>query len=267
MRGAHETRAPEWSDAAAAAVLQTLQDANELATGKREVPLKKTAVLLGSAEGTKSLAACAGRKVGATERQLILEIVQRAHLRVARSWAVGDSEEAERRTRSFLKPLRARRAMLGEMMPIAVPAATTGPMSFHRWLGRGVQGEKVRCTEKSKRMLKGVAQWPLAWLEREGVVCYERALGRVKSERPGSDGVPDEEFVQGLVKIWDLPTAVANAADHYVVLLPGAEPRHMRTSELARGFMIPEGSAMMPVLLGQRRPRPRLALRSKGVGV
>ena len=131
--------------------------------------------------------------------------------------------------------------MLGEMRPIAVPAATTGPMSFHRWLGRGVQGEKVRCTEKSKRMLTGVAQWPLAWLEREGVVCYERALGRVKSERPGSDGVPDEEFVQGLVKIWDLPTAVANAADHYVVLLPEEEPRHMRTSELARGFMIPEG--------------------------
>lgn len=215
--------------------------------------MKKVVGLLGSEAGARALISCAGSKVGAADRPLISAIVTMAHKRVAGDLAAGDAGQAEKHTRSFLKPLRERRAVFGQVKELDVPAARTGPASFHCWLGRGVQGEKTRATEKSQRMLTGLSQWPIDWLTREGVVCYERALGRVQKERPGADGVPDEDFVQGLVKIWDLPTAVASAADHYVVLFPGQEPRHMRTSELARCFMIPAGSAMMPVLLGQRR--------------
>ena len=91
--------------------------------------------------------------------------------------AEGDAGQAEKHTRSFLKPLRERRAVFGQVKELDVPAARTGPASFHCWLGRGVQGEKTRATEKSQRMLTGVSQWPIDWLTREGVVCYERALG------------------------------------------------------------------------------------------
>ena len=260
LRGPAAARAPEWSDAAAEAVLQTLEEANERVTGRKEVPLKKVTRLLGSSEGARVLVKIAGGKVGAVERPLIEEIVQRAHQKVARCLLDGDkgeAEEANRKaeqlTRSFLKPLRARRALLGTMKPLTIPAAKTGPQSFHCWLGNGVQGEQVRPAEKSQRMLLGLSKWPMDWLEVEGVVCYERAFGRVRHERPEASGVPDEGFVRGLIKIWDLPTAVANPADHYVVVYPGEEPRYMRTSEMARAFMIPETSALMPILLGQRR--------------
>ena len=111
----------------------------------------------------------------------------------------------------------------------------------------------MRDVDKSNRMKEGISQWPLSWLDTPGVVCYERALGRIHRERPGDAGAPDSEFVKGLVKTIHLPTAVANAADHYVVIEPGREVRYMRTSEAARAFMIPPTSTLMPVLLGQRR--------------
>ena len=107
--------------------------------------MRKVARLLGSADGARVLAKIAGGKVGAVERPLIEEIVQRAHQKVARSLLdgeQGDAEEANRKAeqlaRSFLKPLRARRALLGTMKPLAIPAAKAGPQSFHCWLGNGV---------------------------------------------------------------------------------------------------------------------------------
>ena len=188
-RGTVHTRAPEWSDAAAEAVLQTMEESNERVTGKKEVPLLKVARLLGSAEGTRTLIDVASRRVGAAERPVIQSIVHRAHQKVSRCWAAGagDAEAAKKQAvrcaRSFLKPLRSRRARSGAKRPISVPAAKSGPMSFHCWLGQGVQGEQVRDTCKSQRMLLGLSQWPLSWLDCEGVVCYERALGRVRSNR------------------------------------------------------------------------------------
>ena len=71
-----------------------LEDASEMATGSKKLAKKKVARMLASAEGVRLLSSCVSG-----------ELV-----------------------------LRARRAMLGEMKPLAVgwvPAARTGPMSFH----------------------------------------------------------------------------------------------------------------------------------------
>jgi hypothetical protein len=112
--------------------------------------------------------------------------------------------------------------------------------------------DRLRDIKKNNRILLGLSKWPLGWLEEPGVVCYERAEGRVRKERPGCDGSPDEEFTRGLVKATELPTAVANASDHYVVLAPGKAPRFMSVQEVARGFMLPAGSMLTRVLTTEK---------------
>ena len=71
--------------------------------------MRKVTKLLSSSEGTRVLIKIAGGKVGAVERPLIKEIVQRAHQKVANSMLGGedgDAVEANRRaeqlTHSFL---------------------------------------------------------------------------------------------------------------------------------------------------------------------
>ena len=57
-RLAHGTvvaKAPSWSDATAAAVLQVLEDASEMATGSKKLAKKKVARMLASAEGVRLL--------------------------------------------------------------------------------------------------------------------------------------------------------------------------------------------------------------------
>ena len=252
-RGTVAAKAPSWSDATAAAVLQVLEDASEMATGSKKLAKKKVARMLASAEGVRLLSSCVSGELVLADRELVGAIVQKAHQGMLKCYAEGDEKKAEKRAHSFLKPLYERRAARGVVEHLPVPHAAQGPASFHDWLGPGVQGEKLRDVEKSKRMLEGVSCWPLGWLDETGVVCYERALGRVHRERPEANGIPDETFTKRLVKTVHLPTAVANAADHYVVIEPGEEIRFMRTSEMARAFMIPESSALMPVLLGQRK--------------
>ena len=63
-------------------------------------------------------------------------------------------------------------------------------------------------------MLYGISRWPLGWLDRPGVVCYERADGRIVGE---SGGIATESLVRRLVKTGALPTAVSSPSDHYVV--------------------------------------------------
>ena len=252
-RGTLAAKAPSWSDATAATVLQILEDASEMATGSKKLAKKKVARMLASAEGVRLLSSCVSGELVLADRELVGAIVQKAHQEVVKCYAEDDEKRAEKRAHSFLKPLYERRAARGVVEHLPVPHAAHGPASFHDWLGPGVQGEKLRDVEKSKRMLEGVSRWPLGWLDETGVVCYERALGRVHRERPEANGIPDEAFTERLVKTVHLPTAVANAADHYVVIEPGEEIRFMRTSEMARAFMIPESSALMPVLLGQRK--------------
>ena len=99
------------------------------------------------------------------------------------------------------------------------------------------------------RVLDGLQSWPLSWLRERGVICYERAAGRIRDERGGR---LDESFLYGVVKTRELPTAIANASGHYILLTPGCEPRYFTVEEVARAFQIPEGSPLMPALVGAK---------------
>ena len=178
-------------------------------------------------------------------------MVDHWYTHVTAAMAAGDAAKAVKAARSFLKPLRDRKEARTPVLPLQVDAAQGEPVTWQEWLGPAAPGEQKRMLAKSKRPDKGLKRWPLDWLDGPGVVCYERAVGRVRKERPASGGVPDEPFAKGLVRKDELPTAVANAADHYIVLEPGKPARFMRTSEVARGFMLPESSTLTPVLLGQ----------------
>ena len=104
----------------------------------------------------------------------------------------------------------------------------------------------MRSIRKSRRILDGVKQWPLSWLRGRGVICYERAAGRVLQER---DGRPDGAFLRGVVKQTELPTLTANASDHYVVLSSKTEPRFMTVQEVMRAFGVPAQSSLWKALV------------------
>ena len=91
-----------------------------------------------------------------------------------------------------------------------------------------------------KRTRRGIGAWPLGWLCREGtegVVCFERAKGRIDKEHGGT---PNEKIVKAVVKRDELLTLTANPSDHYVVLSPKAGPRFMTVQEVARAFAVPD---------------------------
>ena len=239
QRGHTRTWAPSWSDATAAAVMQVLEGCSERATGSKKLKAGKVAGMLASAEGSRLLVSCAGADLVPDDRSHVAEIINHYHKELATITAAGNTQQVIRKAKHFLKPLYVRRHARTAVVPLRVPPSPDGPISLQEWLGPGIQGEKLRQVEKSDRMLKGLEKWPLDWMTEPGVVVYERAHGRIVRERPLRDGRPDTEFTKGLVKTIELPTAVANPADHYVVLEPGHSPRYMRTSEVARAFMIP----------------------------
>ncbi|KAL3903858.1 MAG: hypothetical protein SGPRY_011508, partial [Prymnesium sp.] len=78
-------------------------------------------------------------------------------------------------------------------------------------------------------------------MDQSGVVCYERAAGRVQRER---SGMADSSFMEGVIRLEVLPTAVASRSDHYVVIDPHRGPRFMTVDEVARGFDVPTSSPL-----------------------
>ena len=123
------------------------------------------AELLGGDEKTRrafvaSLSLSAFDKANANE---ILEINARG---------CGDlSKEAlRRRGLALLKPLRARRAALSEVKELALPRRPAGARTFHTWLSCDPGRDRLRAIGRSVRTLKGLVNWPLGWLKREGVV-------------------------------------------------------------------------------------------------
>ena len=89
------------------------------------------------------------------------------------------SQELRAVVKAFLKPLRERRAARTAPGALVIPAAATGPASFHAWLSKNPGKDRLRPIQKSRRILEGVGKWPLKWLKKKGAVCYERAAGRI----------------------------------------------------------------------------------------
>ena len=89
----------------------------------------------------------------------------------------GDAQKQRKIARAFLKPLRERWALRGKRLPLRVAAAGEGPATFHVWIAKSVKKERLRSIAKCNRILSGIAEWPLGWMRKPGVVCYERAAG------------------------------------------------------------------------------------------
>ena len=237
-RGHVRTNAPDWSDAAAAAVMQALQS---MSTGPRKVAAMCDA-WLPNAGAHKAFVA--GLRISPADRDLVTAVLA---VHCARAQAALHSVEALRAVvKTFLKPLRERKAARAEVSALSLgPPAGAGAKTFHAWLSSRPEKERLRSIGKCKRILTGLQKWPLGWLKTRGVICYERAAGRVAQERGGR---PDGAFLKGVVKVKELPTATANPSDHWVVLAPGKEPRFLTVQESMRAFGIPARSPLWSTL-------------------
>lgn len=241
-RGTIGQHAAEWSDAAAHSVFAALH-----AGGARHgtaICRYTEEVLTGGQDGLGEFVAknCGG--ICAADKAVAMEVMLWHAHRLAQATARGDRV---RRTRTFLKPLRERaraRGLVGvlDVGPCTAPATDT----FHKWLAADLQEvERRREMAAGGRTQAGLAAWPLGWMTGWGAVCYERAAERLLVE--GSPSAPSEAMVRRVVRTDCLPTAVASAADHYVLVGPGGS-RYMSVEEVARAFGIAGASPLTKAL-------------------
>ena len=185
------------------------------------------------------------------------------HARKARASKNGKVQHAAMHT--CMKQLR-KRVAAGEIAkPISVKAAEHGgPTNFAAWLSPAPAKERLRPIAKCKRIKGGISKWDLHWMEGPQVVCYERAAGRIKAERPRCRGRP---FTRRLLRSTELQTAVASAGDHRVLLAPGKAPRFLSVGEEARAMDVPAASSLTGMLMGTACGTPRQAVIALGGAV
>ena len=188
-------------------------------------------------------------RLSAQDKRLALEILAMHAEAISR--ASGRAAQLAA-ARSLLKPLQRRRAARTAARPLEVEVSSGEPGTFHAWLSRDPTKERLRDIANSARIIEGISRWPLGWLTEPGVICYERAEGRIRRERGGRI---TEDMVRTLVKTTDLPTALANTSDHYVVVAPSEPPRFMTVEEVARAFGLRDRSCLMDMLKTRRRTR------------
>ncbi|KAL1527611.1 hypothetical protein AB1Y20_008997 [Prymnesium parvum] len=168
-------------------------------------------------------------------------------------------EARVRRVRTFLKPLRERARARGSVGRLSVTPSTVPPVgTFHKWLAARPQDERQRELLVGGRTWTGLKAWPRARQEGWGVVCYERAAGRLLAEH---EGELSEDAVRALIHFEVLPTAVASAGDHYVLVGPAGAARYMSVDEVARAFGIASTSPLMttPTAVGAGEGDPAVA--------
>jgi hypothetical protein len=251
--------APAWSDCAARAVLHGLQ-AGAAAAGKTLLDYSSEVLRTGGA--TEAFLARQKHAMDVDERTLAASIMQ-----VHRERLLPSAEEDERKAaaKRFLKPLRDRKASRGEVGALRVEPVPEGrgPTTFHAWLSADYKKDRHRDISKSRRITTGLAKWPLSWLTTPGVVCYERAAGRARSEKGGD--VP-EKLARSLVHTKTLPTIVASASDHCVLVTKDAPPRFLTVQEVSRAFGVPEGGPL-DAMLRSDALTPTQALTCLGGGI
>ena len=257
MNGAR-SYAPEWSDSAAAAVLNALK---RLSDGPRKMSQLCDSWLLDKEGHPRFIA---GLKLSPADAGLTAAILE-FHRRKAEAAEATDPAGLRSVVKAFLKPLRERMAARAQVKELVVPAAAEGPQSFHAWLSPRPGKDRHRDISKSQRIVKGIKKWPLGWLRTQGVVCFERATGRINRERGGK---PDSSFMRGIVKCRELATLTANPSDQYVVLSPKGEPRFMTVEETLRAFGVPAQSLLWKALTARKEgPSPCDATRFLGRSV
>ena len=165
-RAARESRvkyAPEWSDAAAAAVLEHLE------AGKQSMSMSAFCTNW-LTDPLKQAASIARLRLSPADRSLVSSILEIAHEKAVKATEEGRMPQM---VKSFLKPLRERRSHRTSVTELVVRPAADGPPSFHSWLSAHPSVDRLRDLKKSRRILKGLKNWPLKWLKKTGVICYE----------------------------------------------------------------------------------------------
>ena len=77
----------------------------------------------------------------------------------------------------------------------------------------------------------------------------------------------DAAFVKRLVHTSCLPTAVASASDHYILVQPSQAPRFMTVEEVGRCMGLEEGCPLMATLSDESVLTPNQAVTCLGRGV
>jgi hypothetical protein len=256
--GGHtHVHAAEWSDSAAAAVMAVLHTCKGAA---QQTLMEYTAGMLASDASVRDFVRTSCRHMSVGDRALAEEIMLLHSSRLQQAPA----DQALKKARSFLKPLRERNSVRQAPAALDLVAARPGPTSLVKLLSAKPEADRLRDIGKCKRITDGLRGWPLGWLRGRGIVCYERAHGRVRAERAGR---PDAAFLKGVVKQKVLPTAVASDSDHYVVVGGGKEPRFMSVQEVARGFGVPAVGPLMKMLKGEKPLSPNQAVACLGRSV
>ena len=178
-RGTISAFAPAWSDGAARVVHAGLYAASKDAGETVHV---QTLWMFGGASRIARFIARYCAELSASDRQLVATIFEVHRVRVV---SASGRECAISRVRNFMKPLRLRSVARAPVGKLVVPRRGGGPASFRAWLSAKPVAERLRPIARCKRIVKGIASWPLSWLKGQGVVCYERAAARIRDERGG----------------------------------------------------------------------------------
>ena len=231
-----------WSDAAAlathAAITQLAQERNT--STNRLLPH-----LFHSAVERERLLTTLEQTLGQADVALAATIMEERAARVAQAMEESGEAAAAKLARGFVKPLQRRRRSLGEAKVLEVERVEGEETGLADWVSTQPERERQRDIGRSRRIEEGMARWPMDEVSERGVVCYERARGRLDDERRGR---AEAGFVSRLVHTEHLPTALAKAADHYVLVTPGEAPRFMTVEEVGRTMGLDDASPLMHML-------------------
>ena len=262
QRGAGARRAQEWSDASAAAVLESVLHKSSNAG---EGILQHIVKLLSGTIDLEVYVRSMPTRLGPMDRATAVSVMEDYRGKMA---GMTDPAALKSKARSFLKPLRVRSGRRVKMLPLVVRPASFGPETFHAWLSDDASKDRLRDMAATPRITEMVFSWPLHWMEGTiGVICVERAKGRIRDERGGK---VDEAFVRGLVKTKSLPTALANASNHYVLVSGGAEGRccrYMSVEEVCRSCGLASPNPLRHMLTSPDVLTPIQAVSCLGRGI
>ena len=259
-RGARCSRyanAPEWGDAAAAAVFKGIHGLCDSGVG---ITAAVQGLLSNSAERTAFVRALPVGPFGRANADEVMD------WHAERYSEAENLKEQKQKARSFLGPLR-KRAHTACATPgvLELPRMECGERTFHEFLSADPERtDRLRDIRASARSLEGIKRWPLGWLVCPGAVCYERMAARIAKERSGK---ADARFMRGIVKTQTLPTAVANASDHYILVTSEGEARYFSVNEVARTFGVPEAGSLYRMLTKTEALTPNQAVECLGRSV
>ena len=241
-RGSTAQRAPRWSDAALDATVEAMEAREVLVDGRGAASLL---VLLKDEAELGELLDEVGSALPVADARTAAAVLGFYEGKVLAAVAAKKLKKALQAATTCYEVLRTRKRRKGTVRPLVLDELQQPKGTFHKWLAEEPETERLRPIARSARIVNGLRRWPLRWLARPAVVCYERMAARVDDER---DGYASAAFLRGVVATEDLPTAVSAAADQYVLVSPDGSARFLTVEEQARSAGISEDSPLMAML-------------------